>query len=236
MDTVSHSPRGWLNAAREAFRNGEYQTSLERYQYFFEHALDGDSASFYGVRLSYCLDEWARLGGVYPAAREALVRRKAIAIERLEETRDPEHFHDFERICSYLNVQDEALDKFRLYHSFDPSLAQTIVRFVWDMLIDAQDWKTCAAYLGDPNDRYTKALAKFDEAMKACLEEPELGGDDFERLIQSWYVRDVSNAIVVTQNAGRGKDAFAILARAERDMHARSCATLVAQIRSRVAL
>jgi tetratricopeptide (TPR) repeat protein len=236
MDANSVSPRDWLNAAREAFRNGEYQTSLERYQYFFEHALDDDPAAFYGVRLSYCLAEWSRLGRAYPPALEALVQRKAEAIQRLEKTRDPEQFHDFESICGYLDVREEALVQFRRYHQSDPPLARTIIRFVWDKLVDAGDWEMCGAYLGSPDERYTNALGKFDEAMKVCREEPELGGDDFERQIQGWYVRDVGNVIAVSQNTGREAEAHTILARAERDTHARGCPMLVEQIRARVAL
>lgn len=47
----------YLNEARKTFKSKDYAKSLFSYEYFFDHALDEDGASFYGVRLSYCLSE-----------------------------------------------------------------------------------------------------------------------------------------------------------------------------------
>ena len=55
-----------LDRARAAFKEANYSRALEQYEYFFDHALDDDPHSLYGVRLSYCLAEWVRLGELYP--------------------------------------------------------------------------------------------------------------------------------------------------------------------------
>ena len=128
--------KGVFDEAREAFRLDNYQEALEHYDYFFDYALADDPA-FYGVRLSYCLSEWANLAQKYPAAKERLLQKKQAAIKLLEQTRDPERFHDYVSLCRYLKFEHEPGDQFLIYHSSDQDLAQSIVRFIWDDLIAA---------------------------------------------------------------------------------------------------
>jgi hypothetical protein len=236
MTVHPHPARDSLDLAREASRSGDYSAALENYSYFFEHALDGDSASLYGVRLSYCLDEWVRLGQNFPPALVALEERRHEAIRRLEATREPEHFHDFESISKYLDVHNKALDLFLTYHASDPALAKLVVRFVWSTLVKGGSWEICNAYLGDPNQRYTNALEKFDEAMHVSLANREFGGLEFDAQIQSWYIRDVSELILVLINSERMQEADAIHVLVAQDMAERGYPDTTHSIRSRVAL
>ena len=236
MTIQMHPAKDSLVLAREASRNGDYSTALENYLYFFEHALDGDPASLYGVRLSYCLDEWARLGQDFPPALVALEERRKEAIRRLEATREPEHFHDFECISRYLNRHDDAIDLFLTYHTSDPELAKSTVRFVWNMLVNGGSWEICNAYLGDYNQRYANALMKFDEAMQVSLAHRELGGAEFDAQILGWYITDVSQLILVLLNSKRMQEADAIHVRVSQDMAERGHTEVAQSIRSKVAL
>jgi len=209
---------------------------LESYSHFFEHALDGDPASLYGVRLSYCLNEWARLGRKYPPALAALEARRREAIQRLETTRDPEHFHDFECISKYLGVHSDAIEQFTAYHRSDPELAKSIVRFVWSELVKIEAWALCNDYLGDANERCVNAMDKFDQALELSHAQPEFGGADFEAQIQGWYIRDVSELILVLANSGRVQEATNIQARAILDIGGRGYPVVGESISSRVAL
>jgi hypothetical protein len=235
MDDPENPARDSLVRAREASRADDYPTALENYRYFFEHALS-DRASLYGVRLSYCLDEWTRLGRKYPQALVALEERRQEALFRLEATREPEHFHDFECISKYLNVHGEALDQFRVYHGADPELAASIVRFIWSSLVEARAWDLCSAYLGEPDQRYARAVAKFDEAMTVCRANPEFGGAEFEKQIQGWFVRDVSEVIRVLSSTGRAQEAQEFHLRASRDAAERGCSEIADLVASRAAL
>src|SRR5687768_13141601 len=218
MAARTHTNGNALDRAREAYESGDYPAALESYSYFFEHALDGDPASFYGVRLSYCLAEWLRLGRKYPPALMALEQRRQESIRRLEATREPEHFHDFECISKHLSVPREAMDRFLAYHRSDPALARTIVRFVWSTLVEAEYWQICNAYLENPSTKYDDALAKLDEATMVARSNPELGGTSFEQQIQGWYVRDVSELVLVLRNCGRLDEAETIQTRAIADL------------------
>ena len=101
------NPRDALDEARAAFRERNYDTALERYEHFFDHALDDDAHSLYGVRLSYCLSEWAKLGDVHPLARRRLEEKASESLDLLVHTRDPERFHDFIAICGYLDQKSD---------------------------------------------------------------------------------------------------------------------------------
>ena len=83
------SPIEVLATARSAARNGDYPLALDRFEWFFDHALEEDPASFYGVRLSYCVSEWARVGQTYPPALRRLRERQQDALRLLDETRNP---------------------------------------------------------------------------------------------------------------------------------------------------
>jgi hypothetical protein len=236
MDSSTHPNRCSLEAARDARKKGEYSEALRHYAYFFEHALDGDPASLYGVRLSYCLDEWARLGKVYPPALEALNERRKEALRRFEATQEPEDFHDFEVISKYLDVHDEAIDSFMAYHATDRRLAALAVRFVWSKLVARGAWDICGCYIGDPNERYRGALLKFDQAMKVSRENPDFGGADLEKQTKGWYVRDVSELLLVLINTGQAHAGAKFRTQAESDMLRRGYAEVVSEIASQVAL
>jgi hypothetical protein len=58
-----------LDEARTACHSGDFARALDRYVWFFDNCLANDPA-YYGVRLSYVLDEWTDLGKKYPPAAE----------------------------------------------------------------------------------------------------------------------------------------------------------------------
>ena len=235
MDAL-HRPRDSLDLARQAARSGHYVDALENYGYFFEHALDDDPASLYGVRLSYCLDEWVRLGRKYPPALAALEERRREALRRLMTTREPEHFHDFECISKYLGVHGEAIDQFLALHRSDAALAKSIVRFVWSNLVKGGHWEICSFYLGDVDQRYAAALAKFQEAMTVCGANPEFGGAEFEKQIQGSLISDVSELNSVLAKTSRTHEARAIMARITQDSEECGCPQVADSISSEVAL
>jgi hypothetical protein len=64
-------PNQILNQARADALAGRYEEALAKYLWFHHHALE-IRPSLAGVRLSYALQEWRRLGEFYPPAWEAL--------------------------------------------------------------------------------------------------------------------------------------------------------------------
>lgn len=209
-----------LDEARAAFVGNDFETSLEKYEWFFDHALDEDKASYYGVRLSYCLIEWSKLGAQYPKAAERLATK---CVERkllFEKTKDPEYFHDYVVISKYLNQTTKALDTFMTWHKSDQNSASLIVGFVWESLIDSKAWDVCGAYIENSDEFYERAINKYVQAMSVFLENPEFGGEEFASQIREWYVTDVSNLLSVLTNTSRTQEASMICERANFDVRA----------------
>ena len=209
--------RDSLDEARRAFKSKEYAVALDKYNYFFDHALDHDPSALYGVRLSYCLDEWAKLGEEFPEAKVSLERKKEQALELLKETKEPERFHDYIAICKYLNCSEQAITKFIELHELDKNLAKVIVRFIWNQLMDKELWHICIIYLDDYLKKYESCLIKFDQAMGICKSDESLGGVKFESQIKGWYVRDITNILLVFKNCDKQSKFNEILKLVEKD-------------------
>src|SRR5579871_2693380 len=141
-----------LDEARAAAKQGDYAVALEKYEHFFDRALldQGADNNYYGVRLSYCLSEWARLGEKHGPARKRLEEKAAEALAASDATSDSEKFHDFQAISGQLGRADEVLEQFVTHHESRPDLASAALRFIWDRLIEARRWDICAAHLDDP--------------------------------------------------------------------------------------
>lgn len=231
--TVAPSDKDALHRARAAFSAGEDAVALEEYEQFFDHALDSER-SLYGVRLSYCLSEWARLGKRYPPALRRLRWKARNALKLLAETRDPERFHDYVAICDFLGRAREPVRRFLVYHAQDRRMARSIVRFVWDRLVQSKHWLVCAQYVRKPRSAYQAAMEKFDVSMRICIADPNLGGDRFAAQIRGWYVRDVSNLLLVMKHTGRKKVAASIRAMVAADLQARGYGELEGTIDARV--
>ena len=232
------SPREVLKNARSAANAGDYQVALANYERFFDHALQdqGPENNFYGVRLSYCLDEWARLGEKYPPARQRLEEKARDALAAFEATRDPERFHDFQSIRDHLGQSDSVLTQFDAYHRSSPDLAGLALRFMWNRLVEARRWDICAGYLADAESKYQTALFKFERSMEVCAEDPSLGGEEFAEQIKGWYVRDVGNLLSALKNSGRADEAARLEAIVTADMQSRGHPDLIFRIADRVVL
>ena len=231
--TVAPSAKDSLDRARAAFSVGDDAVALEEYERFFDHALESDRA-LYCVRLSYCLNEWARLGDRYPPALRRLRSKARNALKLLAETRDPERFHDYVAICGFLGREREPVRRFLVLHAKNRRVARSVVRFVWDQLVQGEHWSVCAQYVPKPRSTYQDAMERFDVSMRVCIADPNLGGDRFAAQIKGWYVRNVSNLLLVLKNAGRKKVAASIRAMVSADLQERGYGELESRIDARV--
>jgi len=216
-------PKDALDAARAAFRAQQYPEALASYAWFFDHALDDDPAAFYGVRLSYCLSEWARLGAKYPPALERLEERRDLALEAFGATRDPERFHDFKAICEALEEDSRVpIATFADLHDRDRTLAVLAVRFIWHEIVDAKMWDVAAAYVTDPQVDYESAVERFAETMAICDDNPDFGGEEFAAQIRGWCVADLRDLWLVLRHSNRAAEAEEVRDRALSDERLRA--------------
>lgn len=216
-------PKDELDAARAAFRDHRYPEALSSYEWFFDHALDDDPAALYGVRLSYCLREWARLGAKYPPALQRLQERRDQALAAFGSTRDPERFHDFKAICEALDEESKVpASTFADVHQRDRTLAALAVRFIWHEIVDAEMWDVAGTYITDYQADYESAVERFAETMVISEENPDLGGEEFSDQIRGWCIRDLRDLWLVLKHSNRTSEAEAIKQLAQGDARLRN--------------
>ncbi|MEZ0225709.1 MAG: hypothetical protein ACAH83_14230 [Alphaproteobacteria bacterium] len=227
------SPKETIEKARTAFTDGNYADALELYDHFYEHALEADP-SYYGVRLSYCLDEWAELAKKYQPAKVRLEEKMATALRLLDTTRNPERFHDYHAICHFLKCPDKSIEKFFGYHDSDPQLALSLFSFIRDDLVAAKQWNVCSTYLSHPEKQYSNFLEAFDGSMRLAHKQEQ--PDEFESFSKEWFVTNAGNLLLILKNAGRKQEAEAIYQQCSVDMQSRKFADLIAEIKAHARL
>lgn len=209
-----------LEEARAAFRAQEYPLAMELYERFFDHVLDDPESGFAAVRLSYCLDEWAKLGAVYEPARIKLEQRRAQSIQELESTRKPDKFHEFIAICEFTRVPHLVVEQFLEYHQTDKELAKIIFGLARDRLAAGEQWEVCGSYMDDPERDYAIALQVFDASARLSQANRSLG-DEFEDVYKNRYVREVSNLVTILSHVQRFAEAQGLCELANKDMQER---------------
>jgi len=150
-----------LDQAREAFSQKNYSVALEKYQWFYDNAIEIQE-SYYGVRLSYCLDEWSQLGDEYPEAKDALVKLKIATLSEFKKSNSHQTFHEYSSIAEYLKCKSEVLDEFLLIHKEDKEQASKLFSFVYEYCAANEMWDLCAKYLGNGYKQYQRTLELFD--------------------------------------------------------------------------
>ena len=236
MDGEIENPRSHFDIGRSAARSGDFAKALEKFQYFFDHALDDDPGALYGVRLSYCLAEWARLGEKYSPAASALVQKKDESLANFEKTRDPEYFHDFVAICGHLKLDEDVVKNFLRIDKLDRDLSATAYRFARDCLIAHECWSTCSAHTRNSRSTYDQYLRKFDEVIKLGQTHSDIGGPEFESTMRNLFIKDASSLLLLLRNSDRTAELDAIQLSLVEDMKSRGQADIPDLIFSRVAI
>jgi len=162
---MSEDPSQRLNEAREAFSEKNYPVALEHYQWFFDNAIEIDRA-YYGVRLSYCLDEWADLGAVYPPALEVLSNLKNRTLSEFRASQKRQTFHEFSSICEYLNCNQEAYEEFLSVRSANIDFSHKLFSLVYEYCASEKLWDLCREYLGNGYKRYERSIESFDHLIE----------------------------------------------------------------------
>lgn len=149
-----------LAAARLAANEGRHEEALREYQWFHAHALD-ESRSWYGVRLSYALIEWADLGRQYAPARQALeeLRGHKTAL-LLAGQGDRQLFHEVEAIHDALGERGHTHRLFVELEKLAPELAKSCADHALTAIIEAGDFALAERLLPEP-ERVVRRQARL---------------------------------------------------------------------------
>lgn len=138
-----------LSDARAFARAGDYAKALERHEWFHKNAL-AIRPSYYGVRLSFALSDWKRLGEKYPPAMASLKATRDAGLAALDAGTAPaEVFHDVASINRELGEAESTIVLFKKLHTQRPELAKKCFRAVQETLLERGETDLFVHYVGD---------------------------------------------------------------------------------------
>jgi len=195
-----------LEDAKLAHDAGDFTNALKFYEYFFDHALDHDPYAFYGTRLSHCLNGWGELAKVFPGAKNRLDAKKREVLEHYLDVREPERFHDYLSICRVLGVESDALEQFLTLHHSEPKSAAKLSKFLWNDLINAEQWEVCSSLMEQAPQKIDELFAIYDQASNLKDVDPSFNTIRFEQHIVDTLLDDVQRVVMVLRYADRSDD------------------------------
>lgn len=164
-----------LHGAQIDSMEKRYTVALAKHLWFHQNALRIDG-SMSGVRLSFALSYWYRLGQEYPPAMEKLKEARDVAkAEVLAGTKVFESFHDFSAINKTLGEDDETRRLFVWLDQQSENTAKKIFHVAMPALIKAEELQLCGKYL-EPKRSYdlSKNLFRMDRASTRSEEHREM--------------------------------------------------------------
>lgn len=136
-----------LHGAQLDAMEKRYTIALEKHLWFHLNALRIDSAMS-GVRLSFALSYWYRLGQAYPPAMEKLKEARDVAkSEVLAGAKVSESFRDFSAINKTLGEDDETCKLFVWLDQQSEDTAKKVFHVAMPALIKAEELQLCGKYL-----------------------------------------------------------------------------------------
>lgn len=154
--------RDRLSNARACIADGRFAEALLDLIWFHENALSEDPA-WSGVRRSYALDDWVRLGKAYPPARAALEDtrdRKAEALLRGDLDRSA--FRDVAAIDRYLDATSRTYSLYRMLLNEQPELAKACALDALPSIIAAEDYQLAAQLTPDAESLVVQKSAELN--------------------------------------------------------------------------
>ena len=142
-----------LDDARKFAASGEYAKALERHEWFHENSRGAPGMS--GVRLSFALSDWKRLGDKYPPALDSLKKLSDSSSRALLSGAGTfDLFHEVHAINRALlghgNAgKEETIQLFKQLDESDPALAKKCFHVVKEDLMDTNATELFAKHAGD---------------------------------------------------------------------------------------
>lgn len=159
-------PQAILREASVDARARRYETALAKHVWFHENALQLQP-SMAGVRLSFALSDWERLGREYPPALEKLKSIRDSLEDRVKKGEGIDRgFHDLAAINKTLKEDSRTAESFRQLDSQNPQAARRAFHFAQRALILDEAYEIYVKYVdAKRNFLQMKHLYELDQQM-----------------------------------------------------------------------
>lgn len=158
-DPIDYRKR--LHDARAAANAGRYDEALDGYIWFHENSVNAPGMA--GVRLSFALFYWIKLGQAYPPARvalEAIRDRKSKSL--LNGIRDVPFFHDVVAINKHLGCERATYELFVALNSTSPLLARdAYAELAMPAIVNCGDFELARIVMPDHEEQLQRCALVF---------------------------------------------------------------------------
>jgi tetratricopeptide (TPR) repeat protein len=198
-----------LRRAQAYAQQGQFQKALQEHVWFHNNALQVDR-SYYGVRLSFALDDWVKLGSKYPPALEELktIRDKKTSLLAGGDP-NPELFHDVDAINEHLGDTRSTAALFKQIDARNPAFAGSLYEIAEQSLIAAGEYPLARKYLGDPQARFATATNNFQRGLVFAANHLQ-NGDIARKATEQIFSERVVRLLTVLDKTGNSPGARAI--------------------------
>jgi hypothetical protein len=170
-------PSRILHEAKRDASVGRYKDALAKHAWYHENALKHEPAQS-GVRRSFALSYWLKLGEQYPPALKKLesyrqeARKQALASNEKEVYH---HFADFAAISKRLEKDKEIVELFAALDEKHPKSAKRVYHVADEALIAAEKFELCGKYLD--GDKAIERHIEMLEHNRELVKDPRFGAD-----------------------------------------------------------
>lgn len=209
-------PHRILEEAREDARAGRHEAALAKHEWFHREALEL-RPSLYGVRLSFALADWMKLGQAHPPALASLKRFRDQALAQvLGGQGGHAEFHDFVSINEVLDDSERTRAAFLRLDQEKPDAVKALYGLAEPALVEAKEYAVCGRYL-QPDEDWARLA--FTRATEAKLGLDDSLGPAHAGFREQWFRHHVALLIALLALNERASDADRIAqkARAEWD-------------------
>ncbi len=198
-----------LNEARSLAGQGKYEEALRKHLWFHENSKNAPGMG--GVRLSFALADWIKLGEKYPKAREALVGVRDDDLRAFEAGRGTfELFHDLASIDRYLDERAKTIALFKEIRIKKPELAALCYLVAEEDLASAREYAICGEFIADATARLDQMASNREMQAKFALK----GQPRMEKMADQAFVKSVRRLVEILVGAGRKPEAEDVRTRA----------------------
>ncbi len=197
-----------LQEAQADAQERRYETALAKHVWYHENAVAIDPGQS-GVRLSFAMSYWLKLGEAYPPA---LKKMTEIRDETEEKIRDPnrvrvqfQEFHDFTALNKTLRQEQKTAELFRWVDETDSEDAARLYGISEPALIRAKEYELCGKYIQPEKD-----TQRIVETYTRGLESADRFGEAYQTYVDKKIVNDAATLVAILIKNDRSAEAIEV--------------------------
>lgn len=190
---------------RDDLAKGRYEVALAKHVWFHDNSLRLQP-SLTGVRLSFALSDWLKLGEVYPPA---LDKMKAIRDDLETKMRNKdrvrvrfEDFHEYVALNQTLRQEKRSAELFEWLSESDPEDAARLFGVAQPALIQQQKYDLYATFV-DPENDIPKIIRNYHQN----LEMSKRFGDSHTKYTENKFVNEAATLVAILVHTNRNDEA-----------------------------